>query len=58
MFNITITFREGPTIMDEDAKHVIIRRATASDKQVAEIHKAALMLEAIDIRVEKVERKS
>jgi hypothetical protein len=51
-FTITITFRIGPTILEEDTPEITIRRAAATQEQVAKIHKAALELDAVRVSVE------
>jgi hypothetical protein len=57
MFYITITFFQGPTIMEEDRQIVMLKRATGSEQQANKIQAAALLLDAINVIVEKEQKK-
>lgn len=51
MFHVSITFREGPTILDADDKPVMIRRVAHTQDQVNAIQKCALALDAVNVTV-------
>jgi hypothetical protein len=56
MFTLTITFPQGPTIMDDDQKPVVITRVENTQERVAKLHAAALLLGAIQVTVAQPER--
>jgi hypothetical protein len=51
-YNVTATFREGPTILDEDAKVVTLRRYCSSDSQRDKVVQAMNTLGPLSLNVE------
>lgn len=52
MFNVTITFKVGPTIMEEDSQEIEIRRVVGPD-QLTAVQEAAITLGALNVLIDK-----
>jgi hypothetical protein len=57
VYNVTITFQVGPTILDGDTEEIQIRRFVP-ESQLTKIQQAAVTLDAKNVTIVKEEPKS
>ena len=58
MYHVTMTFRQGPTILDADATPVMIKRFAFTEQQAQDLQAAALTLDATTVNVEREQKQS